>query len=213
MADYCTLAEIKEQVIDGFYNTDYDAGIGKQITAVSRLIDREVGRWENYFYPSATPVTRYYDGSGCSELWIDEFVSISSVAVSELGGVSPSDYIVWSASDYIAWPYNSTPIMRLDVDVQNGSKVYWEKYRKAVKVTGIPGYSTTPPEIIKQACIIQTTRWFMRSKNAWQETGANADVGQVTVNVGGRGFIGSKLDGDVITLLHPFKIAAIGGIP
>jgi len=215
MADYCATSDIKTQLPEAYIasSTDYDASIGALITSVSRLIDKEVGRWDNYFYPTTDSVTRYYDGNGGCELWIDEFTSISAVAVAETGGLSSSDYTAWSSSDYITWPYNVTPILRLDVDVLNGSKVYWEAYRKAIKVTGIPGYSTTPPADVKQACIIQTVRWFMRAKNAWAEGGANQEVGQVVVNVGNKNFVGSRLDPDVATILHPYKIANLGGLP
>lgn len=216
MTDYCTLAEVIAQMPESGLglsgSTDYAAGIGAQITAVSRLIDREVGKWAGFFATTDTE-TRYFDGNDDAELWIDEFQSISSVAVSESGGLASSDYTTWSSSDYIEWPYNSTPIMRLDVDTLNGSKLYWYAYRKGIKVTGVSGYSATPPQDVKQACIIQASRWFMRGKNAWAESGANTDLGQIVINTGNRSFIGSKLDQDVAALLHHYKVAFSVSIP
>ncbi len=213
MALYCTVAEVKEQMPESGLNssTDYDASLTAQIEAVSRLIDEEVGRHDNYFYPSSDDVTVYYDGNGDRELWIDEFASITTVKVSEEGALASSDYTSWSSSDYLTWPYNDTPIMRLDVDTLNGSKLYWSAYRKAVEVTGVRGYSSTPPKDVTQACIIQTARWFMRAKNAWADTGASPDFGQVVVNVDNRNAIGSKLDPDVAAILRNYKSPV--GIP
>jgi len=156
MADYCTFAEVVAQMPESGLSlagsTDYVAGIAAQITAVSRLIDREVGKWDGFFSTTDTE-TRFFDGCGESELWIDEFQSISELAVSENGSLSSSDYTVWSTSDYVEWPYNSTPIMRLDIDTLNGSKSWFHPYRKGIKVTGVSGYSATPPQDINQACI------------------------------------------------------------
>jgi hypothetical protein len=211
--DYATLAEVKAQLGEPEVatSTDYDVMLTAQITAVSRLIDREVGKWAGFFYPTTDATAYYYDGNGTKELWIDEFASITTLKVSEEGGLSSSDYSTWSSSDYVTFPYNDTPIIRLDVDTLNGSKLYWYPYRKAVEVTGIRGYSTTPPDDVNQACIIQAARWFMRAKQAWADTGASPDFGQITVNVGGQNAIGSKLDPDVAAILWHYKSPV--GIP
>lgn len=211
MADYYTVAELKLENPDGGFNSspDYDVALGVFITSASRAIDREIGKWDNYFYPSTDDTTRYFDGTGTRELWIDDIVSLTSISVSEEGGLSSSDYTTWSSSDYILMPYNSTPKNLVLVDTLNGSKLYWEPHLKAVKVTGVFGYSSTPPQVIRQACSIQALRWFQRAKQNWQETGAKSDFGQVVVNVNQRDFIGSKLDPDVAALLHPFKLRAL----
>jgi len=213
MANYCTLAEVKAQLgePETAASTDYDSILETQIEAVSRLIDKEIGKHANYFYPSTDAADYYYDGSGTNELWIDDFVSIDSVAVSEEGGLSSSDYTAWNSGDYVTFPHNETPIVRLDVDVLNGSKLYWYAYRKGVKVTGVRGYSATPPKNVVQACVIQTARWFMRSKNAWAESNASVDFGQIVVNTGSQNAIGSKLDPEVASILYHYKSPV--GIP
>lgn len=173
------------------------------VTAASRLIDLEVGRWEGFFYPTSDTVTRYYDGSGMDELEIDEFVSISDVSVSEQGGTASTDYTAWGSTDYFTAPYNYSangkPITKLFIDF-NGSKPCFYSYRKSVKVTGIAGYSASIPAAIGLACRIQSTRWFMRAKQAYQDTGASAEIG-------GMKFTGKlELDPDIRQLLHPFKL-------
>jgi len=212
MTDYTSLATFKADYPTsefGFSSTDYDTALSSLITTASRLVDREIGKWENYFYPSTDTEDRYFDGNGQRELYIDDAVSVSAVAVSESGGLSSSDYTAWSSSDYITHPYNQTPVYKIIVDRLNGSKLYFDPYHKAVKVTGIFGYSATPPALVIQAVKIQVARWFMRQKQIWQDTN-NQELGAVVVNVNGKNFIGTKLDPDVAAMLHPYKIAALG---
>ena len=170
------------------------------VTVASRMIDREVGRWDNFFYPSTDDVTRYYNGSGSETQYIDEFVSITSVSVSEQGGLASTDYTAWGSSDYITEPYNTTPIYKLTVDILNGSKSLFDGYKKAVKVVGIAGYSTTPPDLIAQACKIQAVRWFMRAKGGYQDVSGSEEQGR-------RYYKGTtELDADVRAMLWGYKL-------
>lgn len=211
MADYCTVTDIKNQIPDSGLNdtTAYDVGIGALITACSRLIDREVGQYPNYFYPSGVDEVRYFDGNGESTLRIDDAVSITSVYVAEQGDLT--DYTLWSSSDfdYEVLPSNyaaiGSPIRSLTTDIWNSDKGRFPLARKAVKVTGVFGYSTNPPFDIKQACIIQVSRWYMRAKQAWQDGGGNAQVGDTVINIGGRANI-SKLDTDVQQILYHYLV-------
>lgn len=208
MADYCTYADIKTAMPDSplvqMGAEEHSNAFAALITRASRLIDKEVGRWANYFYPTTDGETRYFDGNGEEELWIDECLSITSLAVAESGETCSTGYTTWASTEYQAWPYNyaaySQPILRLDIDL-NGDKGSWTKYRKAIKLTGVFGYSSTPPEDIKQACIIQVMRWYMRAKQAFQDAGASVDLGQMIYV--------QQLDPDVRELLMAYKIASI----
>jgi hypothetical protein len=204
MADYCTLAEVKADMPESGLSssTDYDTALTQMVTDASRLIDSLVGRWDNFFYSSTAGETRYYDGNADVEMRVDEMVSITSVAVSEQGGVESSDYTSWSSSDYYSWPYNATvnaePIRKLCVDVWNGSKTYWNPYRKSVKVVGMFGWSATPPAVIARAARIQAMRWFMRAKQGYQDAGAIVELGQMMYV--------KELDPDVQKILHRWMI-------
>jgi hypothetical protein len=69
-----------------------------------------------------------------------------------------------------------------------------------VRVTGIAGYSLTPPAIISLAVRMQSIRWFMRAKQGYQDSGANVTVGGLT-------FKGQlELDPDIKALLYPLKL-------
>lgn len=204
MADYCTLAEIKAQIPESIYATvtTYDASISPLITVASRMIDREMGRWDNFFAGSSE--TRYFDGTPEDNITIDEFVSVSAVYVSEQGGVASGDYTQLAATDFYPEPANATlnekPYRRLVMDYINGAGLAWFPFRKAVKVVGVFGWSTTPPAEVKQACIIQVIRWLMRSKQMYQDTGGDIAVGVVLVK-GQQG-----LDPDIRVLLYGIRM-------
>ena len=205
MADYTTLNELRANLpeLDSSALDDYDNVLAEMITGASRLIDREVGGWEGYFYPSTVDSTRYYDGNGETELYIDPMVTLTSVSVAESGGRASTSYTDWELNtDYYTWPYNTTdlkyPILSLVIDNDSGSKGSFYKSRKAVKVVGVFGYSAEPPAPIEQACKIQAMRWFMRSKQAYQDTSASERLGQMLYT--------QELDPDVKRLLIPYKI-------
>jgi len=206
MADYTTVAQVKADIPDSplFSSTDagYDAAIGEMITNASRLIDLEVGGWPDYF-ASTDSETRYYDGSGKRDQWIDPMTTLTSLAVAETGGRAAADYTTWTINtDFYVWPYNYTeikqPIQKLIVDNDSGSKGRFTRSRKGIKLVGVFGYSTTPPEPIAQACKIQAVRWFTRAKQMYQDTSASVEMGQMLYT--------QDLDPDVKRLLMPYKI-------
>ncbi len=205
MADYCATSDIKADLPDSplasTTDTTYDTAIGGFITAASRLIDREVGR-ENDYFASTDSATRYFDGSGEALQDIDECHTLTSVAVSESGETCSTGYTSWTLdTDYYVMPYNysemGVPIRRLVAD-WNGDKSTWAHYRKSVKVVGQFGYSSTPPDEIKQACKIQAVRWFSRAKQLYQDAGAAAQTGQL--------IYAQSLDPDIKEILRTYQI-------
>lgn len=187
MADYCTLAEVKANPDLGISSTDitsYDSVLSALITQASRLIDLQVGRAPNYLYPSTDTEIRYYTAEEADCIYIDEAVSVTELAVSEGGEITSTGYTVWSSSDYILKPYNyvalSEPIREIEIDHLNGSKYSFYGYPKGVRVTGIFGYSATPPTDIKRACIAQTVFMFMQDKQGYQTQSAGGEVGSLT---------------------------------
>lgn len=197
--DYTSSTDCFDEIVEGNYSSSDYPQMATMVTATSRLVDREMGRWDGFFYPTTDDVTRYYDGSGLTEQDIDEFASITSVSVSEQGETASTGYTAWGSSDYFVWPYNKTPTTKLIVD-DNGSKPAWYMYRKSVKVVGIAGYSTSVPDVVAQACKMQAVRWFMRAKQGYADTGASVDIGGVTLK--GQ----TQLDPDVKALLYPLKL-------
>lgn len=208
MADYCSTSDIKAEMPDSVLasttDTTYDTAIGTFITAASRLIDKEVGREPNWF-SSTDEETRYYDGSGEVVQEIDECHTLTSVSVSEQGLTSSSGYTDWTLdTDFYVWPYNyadlGIPFTRLIADF-NGDGTNFPRFRKAIKVVGQFGYSSTPPEDIKQACKIQTMRWFARAKQMFQDGGGGTQTGQLIYSK-----YTSALDPDIEEILRSYQI-------
>lgn len=205
MADYTTSTDAFADISEGSYSSSDYPAMANFVTVASRMIDREMGKWDGFFYPSSDDVTRYYDGSGSQEQSIDEFVSITSVSVSEAGGLASTDYTAWTlTTDYLTEPYNaaanSKPINKLTITSLYGTKAVWYPYQKSVKVVGIAGYSATPPDLIAQACKIQAVRWFMRAKGGYQDVQGNDDIGKKYY----KGM--TELDADVRAMLWSFKL-------
>jgi hypothetical protein len=200
-----TFADIPESAFGTSTDTAYATAMDGFITTASRLIDLEFGRWEGFFYPTTDDKTYYYDGDGEYVQDIDEFASITTVSVSERGGLASTDYTDWTLNtDYITRPSNATnkgkPINQLEIASSGGTKGAWYAGQRSVRVVGIPGYSTTPPDVIEHACRMQATRWFMRAKQGYQDTGVTAEIGPMTFSRK------LELDPDIKALLHPLKL-------
>lgn len=203
--NYSTSTDAFADISEGSYSSSDYPAMASFVSVASRLIDAEVGRWDGFFYPTTDDKTDYYDGSGESEQEIDEYVSITSVSVSEQGGLSSSDYTDWTLNtDYLTWPYNAAnrgkPINRLALVSYQGSKGAWYTGQKTVKVVGVPGYSATVHPLVEQACKVQSVRWFMRAKGGWQDVSGNESSGQLHY----KGT--TQLDPDVKAMLWPLKL-------
>ncbi len=103
---YTSSSDCFAEIAEGGYSSSDYPQMATMVTAASRLIDAEFGRWPGFFYPSTSDETRYYDGSGYETQDIDEFVSITTVSVSEQGETSSTGYTDWETTDYLVWPYN-----------------------------------------------------------------------------------------------------------
>lgn len=203
--DYTTSTDAFTDISEASYSSsDYPAMAGF-VTTASRLIDLEFGRQAGFFYPTTDAQTFYYDGNGEAEFPIDEFASITTVSVSEQGGIASTDYTDWTLNtDYVTKPYNAAnlgkPIRFLSLVDYQPTKYAWFTGQKSVKVVGIPGYSLTPPEVIVHATRMQATRWFMRAKQGYQDTGATAELGGLTFSRK------LELDPDIKQLLWGLKL-------
>jgi len=203
MADYTSAASVRSMVTDSNMTTDtsYDSMLGVLITSASRMIDKFVGGWDNYFIADSADTIRYFDGNGDKVLYIDPFISITKLEVVESGGVAVADYTEWTENaDYITIPYNRLPKRGLQIE-RFGNKSNFYRYQKGIKVTGKFGYSAIVPDDIANACRIQVLRWFMRAKSAYQDASASAASGQVMYM--------KELDPDVKMLLQPYRVESV----
>ncbi len=188
MAAYATLSDVKQALPDVTWGAAYDNALTVLLERASRLIDALTGRQDNA-YAASSISSRVFTGSGTYQQWIDELAAWppSSIEVSYDGGVS---YSVLDASGVTPYPPGRFPVLRLDL-ISNRT---WPRGHWAVKVTGIWGYSTTPPPLIVQATVVQVVRWFKRGQQAFQDVGAISEIGQLRYV--------QALDPDLVTLLY-----------
>lgn len=188
MADYTDLTAVKLRLNDANLDSSYDDHLTALLTSASRLIDKYTKRHADaYKIPGDT--TRYFDGSGTSELLIGEIAAApTTVAVAESGQVDNSsgsggDYTTWASTDFYMEPYNAVglgiPFDTLVVDALYGTKSHWYKFRKGVKITAKFGYSETVPPEIEEATIIQVIYWFQRGKQGFNQNAASTRFGQM----------------------------------
>jgi hypothetical protein len=196
---YCALTDIKPRLGIATANTDDDTILEQVITAVSRLIDERTGR--RFFVNSADEI-RYFTAEFNDFLRTGDLVSITSLYTDDSGNRTYGT--LWTTADYDLEPDNaaldSIPYNAIAISPV-GSKNFPVGIRKGVKITGKFGW-TAVPAIIKEVCLIQSTRIFKRKDTPFGIAGA-AELGQITI---------PKFDSDVELLLRPFKIWEVGAI-
>lgn len=175
--NYCTVIEVTELMPDTGFNTgDYDQLLTASIERASRAVDREVGRWDGYFYPSTADETRYFRGNDESELRIDEAVSITSIGLDESGDYT---YTLLGSTDWYAHPYNRLPIKSVCMDENIGSYSYFYDAPKSVQIIGVFGYAATPPADVRMATAMLAVRYFKRGLQSFRDMGAAVETGQM----------------------------------
>lgn len=185
--DYVTVVEIKDALADSGnqLGSTYDTRLGRTAARASRLFDRETNREPGAYYSTAG-VVRYFKGSGDTRQFLDEFTSITTLAVAESGDVDYStdtggDYTTWAASDYRLLPNNAPkfgePYFEIEIDVLNGSKSIFYAYEKGLKITAAWGFSTTAPVDVVEAVTEIAVNMFHNGQMAYARGAANAGLG------------------------------------
>jgi len=157
----------------------------------SRLIDRMRRLPDGAYYATADK-TCYFDGNGEGSLSLSlPLLSITQLSVEETDG----SYTNWTEdTDYFTWPYNEAPILRLDVNRKTGTtKSTWIAGQRRVKIVGVFGVSSSPPEEIRRATLIQCARWYKRAAAGWADAAGSAETGELRYV--------KKLDPDVEALV------------
>lgn len=205
--DYCTAAQVKAHMPDMTWGASYDGLLASLVSRASRLIDRHCNREDGWFKALTTATARVYDGYNAPYMWIDECTEVSSVEVKDAS--TDTTYTVWTTDDYIlargspsAPVYGKTPYTVIFVNRDLGDYSVFTSGRQTVKVTAKWGYATTTPIDITQAAIIQTVRWFKRGQQAFQDTGAIMELGQLRYL--------EELDPDVRLLLSGYQRSCYG---
>jgi hypothetical protein len=208
MAAYCEIYDVRQELATGSGATTiastWDRVLDQMAVEVSRLVDTYCKLEENAFLASGSE-TRYVDvkKSYCQEVWLPwPATTITTVGVDE---DLDATYTTWTqGTDYYRWPYQdsgaptSNPVLRLDVNTKsNGTKSYWQRGRRALEIAGVWGYSTTVPDLVRRACIIQVAEWYKLAMQGWSDTGGSPEFGELQIS--------RKLDKASRDLVDEFK--------
>lgn len=167
---YATAAEYRTGISPNKVDTSADGEILNDLTAVSRWLERRLGRFftkdaaavaRDYYGPSAGPVypeaENPYKFAGAYSRTLDlgtDLVSVTTL-ISDDGGVGPASTTSWTSwtanTDYQLLPLNADkgpeprPYNALYVPTYSG-KLGWPPTR-LVRVTGIWGWPAVPASI------------------------------------------------------------------
>lgn len=192
---YCTAAELRGQM--NKTSVADDAILTAIIAAAENTINQFTNRPDG-FIALTNATARLYSGSGKPYLFIDENVSITLVEVKS----SPTDttYTSWATTDWIPFRgdpedpnYNGLPYTAIMVDPTGNYSIFYSGsfvtrggFRPSTDVNrGVPtvritakwGYSVAVPADIKQACLMQSARWYKRMEGAMSDALASAELG------------------------------------
>lgn len=142
-----------ETAIENYLLIDIDASLSSTVTewikAISNYIDSYCGRPEGFDSGAAT--VQYYDGTGISEIKIENNTEVTAVEIIEVNGTD-TEYTLTEGenNDYITYPYNRLPIYKL-IMTANSQVGAFLSGRKRIKITAKWGQSVSVPLEIKLA--------------------------------------------------------------
>lgn len=169
---YCTLAEIKTRL--GIADSTEDTVLEALVEAVSRAIDDYCQR---RFY--AATQTRYYTAWRPDRLLVDDLLSVTTLKTDDDG--DGTFETTWATTDYLLAPYNaqleSVPQPYTTVEVSEQGDYSFPCTRRGVEIAGSFGFSSTTPNVVKNACLFQAALEH-RSTDAPLGVSGNDDIGQ-----------------------------------
>ena len=141
--------------------TEDDGVLDNILKGVSRLLDRECGR---FFGQDAEAVVRYYDGNGLARLYIDDIATTDDLAVKvdldadyAYDGSDETltrDTHFWIGPPNAALGSEAKPYRYLEIVPSNGVLFVWPSQVRAVQVTAIFGWPAVPEAIIDAVAMV-----------------------------------------------------------
>jgi hypothetical protein len=191
-ANYITVTEFKNTAeLAGVSFADYDATMA--IGAASRGVDQYTGRRFDSDVTGST-IVRYYTPAEPGYLYIDDLVSVATVATDLTGNGTFST--VWTLNvDYVldplnaaadGWPYEQ-------IRVHPASAQRFPAWPRSVAVTGQWGWPTAIPDNVREATTILSVRLLKRAREA--------PLGVASFGMEGAALHISRTDPDVCFLL------------
>ncbi len=177
-------------------DTADDARLESIVQAVSRHIDDWTGR---RYYTSTADEVRFFTAD------CDEYIDVGDVlTVTTLRTDLSNDRTynsTWSSTDFELDPPNAAfesqpqPYTRIYTTPQ-AAFYFPAGVRRGVRVAGRWGYSTSTPDVVREACLIQVGRVFRRRDSPFGIAG-NLDQGTIK--------LAAQLDPDVKAMLSPLR--------
>lgn len=191
---YCSRADVKARFgAQWTSGLTYDALLGDLIASASRLIDDEL-HWPvcHFAAQDLTPgQTCYFDTEGGLEMWIPRCTKINSLKLDTNGDGTYNQ--TWTqGTHFVVWPYDKTYFDK--IIVKEGASVSLPVGQRRMEIQGEWGGFATPPQRVKEATAITVARSFKRGMQAYQDTGALPELGELVYTM--------ALDPDVKRMLQ-----------
>ena len=169
---YVSLDSLKSSGVLNITGAGDDTRLRTLLESVSRLVDRYCNR--SFYVLNAT---RKFDGDGTPVLPVPDLVSVDSNGFKTDDNKDRTFETTWAANDYFLLPSNadpttlsnpqSRPYVRIDVDVDAGTKSAFPDGRQTVQIAGQWG-------------------WWRHLKRATETANAVADATTISVTVSSR---------------------------
>ena len=149
-----------KQDVENYLTIDIDTSFDSQVTTWANAVDRYIDRYTSKNFEETNKEVRYFDGSGESELWVDDFTSISSLEILEVGSTDIQKSLTQGKdNDYIIYPYNENPKYKIELTPEAdlgalGEAGTFPSGDKRVKVEAKWGHDTEVPDDINLAATI-----------------------------------------------------------
>ena len=151
-ADY--LGQLKSRL--GITDTNDDAALLGLLQSTLTMIQEYTGR--DY---AATTATRTFTAESGGRCEIDDLLTVTTLKTDGQGDLTYGD--TWSTSDYQLEPPNETPKTHIILH-PTGNEAF-PTHRNGVQIAGSFGYATTPPEPIREAVLLESSRAWMQSQS------------------------------------------------
>lgn len=193
--DYVTSAELKSYL--RISDTDDDAQIAFAVAAASRAVDTHTGR---QFGVVAAAEQRFYTGRWDRRVgrWIVEVDDLMSVSNFAAITVDAEGVTVGTINDYVLEPRNAAAKSRpwTHMLIRPNSTQKPTGARDEVAVTALWGW-TAVPSGVKQATLLQASRFFARRQSPYGIAGSPDEGSEVRLL--------AKVDPDVGVALTSYK--------
>lgn len=212
---YGTVKELRAHMVKAAIAQDWE--LAQLLDGATRLIDGICNRPEG-FVATASSSARLFAGTGGPFQYIDECVSITTVAVKD--SATDTTYTAWASTDWVGFAgspdrpdfqptAHHKPYTALMVTADGSYSTFTSgqfttrrgfrptstisRAVPTVQVTATWGYAATIPPDIKAACLEQAARWWKRLESAMADTIGSAETGQLLYK--------QRLDPDIANIL------------